>query len=245
MCVCESRKTGYVMRMYFQWNEQLITDFSENNITSLYNEGYVFTRKEKGLMSQTRSVRIDLSKCELSSENKRILRKTESILMDMIPLPFPEYDWSIGKLAKDFYDTKFGPGTMSANKIKEMFTDPLQSNFNATFVYFSVPIQTNAEQPIPVPSEQVLGYCVTFENTQLIHYSYPFYNLQTSPKDMGMGMMVRAIEFAKKNGKKYIYLGSAQRPTDTYKLQFAGVEWFDGKEWNQDAVKLKEILNSL
>ncbi len=245
MCVCESGTTGYVIPMYFQWNEKLINDFSENNITSLYQEGYVFTRKEKGMMSQTRSIRIDLSKFEVSSENKRILRKTEDVQMKLFPLPFPKYDWSIGKLGKDFYDTKFGTGTMSANKIKEMFTDPLQSNFNATFVYFSPSRQMNTEQPIAVSSEKVLGYCVAFENAHLIHYSYPFYNLQTSAKDMGMGMMVRAIEFAKAKGKKYIYLGSAQRPTDTYKLQFAGVEWFDGKEWKSDLDELKSILSQV
>src|SRR3989344_6101553 len=39
--------------------------------------------------------------------------------------------------------------------------------------------------------------------------------------------------------KKYIYLGSFSRPTDTYKLQFAGLEWFDGKQWQNNPEKLK------
>ena len=53
--------------MYLTWAEKTITDFSDANINSLYNEGYVFTRIGKGVMQQTRSVRIDLSKFELSS----------------------------------------------------------------------------------------------------------------------------------------------------------------------------------
>ena len=55
-------------------------------------------------------------------------------------------------------------------------------------------------------------------------------------------MMIRAINFAKESGMKYIYLGSLQRPSDTYKLQFAGLEWFDGKKWSQDIEEVKKIL---
>ena len=55
-------------------------------------------------------------------------------------------------------------------------------------------------------------------------------------------MMLRAILWAKEINKQYIYLGSAQRPSDTYKLQFEGLEWFDGKEWQTDLNELKKIL---
>jgi len=76
----------------------------------------------------------------------------------------------------------------------------------------------------------------------MLHYSYPFYDLATAPKDMGLGMMIMAIQYAKSAGMKYVYLGSLQRPTDTYKLQFAGLEWFDGETWSRDIEKVKKIL---
>jgi hypothetical protein len=94
---------------------------------------------------------------------------------------------------------------------------------------------------------QNIGYCIALETTELIHYSYPFYELRTIGSELsniGLGMMLRAILYAKENGKKYIYLGSASRPTDTYKLQFAGIEWFDNKNWKLDTAELKSILNS-
>ena len=59
---------------------------------------------------------------------------------------------------------------------------------------------------------------------------------------MGLGMMVRAIQYAQKSGLKYVYLGSLQRPTDTYKLQFTGMEWFDGTTWSTDLDKVRETL---
>ncbi len=229
------------MHEYLCWDEKIITDFSEKNITSLYNEGYVFTRKEKGLMQQTRSVRVDLSKFELSSENKRILRKTETIEMGFVPLPFPDYHWSIGKLAKDFYDTKFGEGTFSANKVKELLTDTDKSNFNALFTYALSLRGAEGDEAISTLHDRI-GYCIAHETDEIIHYSYPFYDLTHAPKDMGMGMMTRAVQYAKESGKKYLYLGSAQRPNDTYKFQFAGIEWFDGTKWQNDFEELKNVL---
>lgn len=212
--------------MYLSWTEQTITDFSDANINALYHKGYLFTRIGRGIMKQTRSLRIDLSQFELSSENRRVLKKNQNIIYHLSSIPYSSYDWPIGKLAKDFYETKFGKGTFSANKIKELLTDSAKSNFNRVFVY-------------SLDGKNV-GYCIALETNELIHYSYPFYELSA----IGMGMMLEAILYAKEQKKKYLYLGSAQRPTDVYKLQFAGLEWFDGKIWQQDLKALKHILDS-
>ena len=208
--------------MYLSFNKKTITDFSDENINTLYNKGYVFVRTGYGDMDQTRSVRINLDKFEMSSENKRILRKTEDMKLDVfIDLPYSDYHWSIGKLAKDFYETKFDI-KFSAHKIKELLTD--KSNFNKFLTYGP-------------------GYSICKETNKMVHYSYPFYDLEAD-KNTGMGMMVRAVEYAKEQGKKYIYLGSAQRPGDTYKFQFSGMEWFDGEGWSEDFEKLKIKLKA-
>jgi arginyl-tRNA--protein-N-Asp/Glu arginylyltransferase len=94
-----------------------------------------------------------------------------------------------------------------------------------------------------------IGYCIALETKNILHYCYPFYQLlltpHSLPPNIGMGMMLKAIVLAKENGKKYIYLGSFQRPTDTYKLQFSGLEWFDGKEWQNDLEELKDGLKTV
>jgi arginyl-tRNA--protein-N-Asp/Glu arginylyltransferase len=61
---------------------------------------------------------------------------------------------------------------------------------------------------------------------------------------MGLAMMITAVQKAKEVGLKYVYLGSLQRPTDVYKLQFSGLEWFDGKDWSTDLAEAKKILAS-
>ena len=261
---------------YLSWGEKTITDFCDENIDSLYNEGYVFTRLGRGVMTQTRSLRIDLDKFELNSENRRVLKKIEGLNLNIVAIPYKQYTWQIGKMAKDFYDTKFGKGIFSANKIKELLTDAGKSNFNTLFVFqmssrggseaddVVIPTllkQTNgiatsyADGRTPRNDESTLGYAICYANSKIMHYSYPFYRLQPTIKHLpptsyqlqpntGMGMMIMAIMATKQNGKKYIYLGSAQRPTDVYKLQFTGLEWFNGEHWKNNIDKLKVILKT-
>jgi len=215
---------------YLSWNTKILPDFSDESIQKLYDEGYVFTRVGKGMFTQTRSLRIDLRKFNPSSENKRILRKNEELVLEAHPLPYKDYHWSIHKLAKDFYTDKFGKDVFSANKAKELLTDSEKSNFNSLFVYKN--------------KEETIGYCICLLTSKILHYSYPFYKQSKTNPSIGLGMMTEAVMFAKEKGLHYIYLGSLQRPTDTYKLQFEGMEWFDGEKWVTDMEPLKEILKN-
>lgn len=230
------------MSEYFSTDQKTITSIGEgfnldsNEVNEEYNSGYVLTRLGKGIMNQTRSLRIDLSKFELTSENRRILKKTEGLEAEFKNLPIDNYSWEIHKLGKDFYSRKFGDDTMSASKIKELFTDMEKSNMNSVFEYT---LESSERVSVNV------GYCLTYSNHEIIHYAYPFYNLDFDFPNLGLGMMLRAINWAKENGKQYIYLGSVTDSSAKYKLQFEGLEWFDTdrKEWSSDVNKLKELIS--
>lgn len=195
----------------------------------MYNNGYVFTRVDRGVMNKTRSFRIHLNVYVSSSENRRILRKSEHLTLTTVDIPYTNYSWEIGKLAKDFYE-KFGDNVFSANKVKEILTDGEKTNFNKLLVFTDT------------KTGKVVGYVISRETDHTLHYSFPFYIEDESEPSRGLGMMTRAIEWAKTRGKEYIYLGSLQRPSDSYKLQFLGGEWFDGQKWQVDTVMLREIL---
>ncbi len=232
--------------MYLNWQTKTITDFSDANIESLYDEGFLFTRTGKGDIYQTRSVRIDLKKFKLSSENRRILKHTESLELKTAAIPFPDYDWTIHKLGKDFYATKFGEKTFSAQKIKELITNKDKSNFNLMLSY-QAPIRILKHIAFKDTDDKhaggyPIGYCIALETKNSLHYCYPFYHLDSKIQNLGLGMMIKAIVLAQEADKKYIYLGSASRPTDTYKLQFEGLEWFDGRNWQTDLVRLKQEI---
>lgn len=205
--------------MYHSFDKKEISDQSPEKV---YASGYVFTRESKGSLDQIRSVRINLKEFDLSSENKRILNKTDFLTHTKESIPYANYSWEIGKLAKDFYDSR--GASFSANKVKELLTTT--HNFNTLFVY----TETDATTP--------LGYAICFESDTILHYSYPFYDVEHYPKDTGLGMMLQAIMYAKESGKEYIYLGSLSR----YKLQFKGLEWFDGEKWSSSIEDAKTIL---
>jgi arginyl-tRNA--protein-N-Asp/Glu arginylyltransferase len=134
-------------------------------------------------------------------------------------------------MAKDFYDKKFGVGIMSAQKVKEMITSLEKSNFNTLISYSK--------------QSDTLGYAIAYKSDKILHYSYPFYDLMSAPKDMGLGMMIKAVILAQEKNLSYVYLGSLQRKTDTYKMQFEGMEWWNGKTWSKNIEEAKIILKSL
>lgn len=213
--------------MYLKYDRKTIEDFSDDNIESLYNEGYVFGRIEKGQMDQTRSLRIRLSDFETTSENRRILRKNENLIIqsNQLPLINEKYNWKIHKIGKDFYTTKFGDKTFSASKVKELCTK--DHNFNNIYKYS----RTESES-------DTLGYCISLKTNSILHYCYPFYDLGVDTRNLGMGMMLKAILDAKESGKNFVYLGSVQRETDKYKLQFKGLELWNNKSKAWDKLEI-------
>jgi len=198
------------MTEYLKWAEKQSETITAKKAENFYNTGFVLTRKPKYTFQQTQSLRINLCDFENSSENRRILRKNEGLKIIKAQIPYLEYKWQIGKLAKDFYDQKFGQKIFSANKVKEILTG--DGAFNTLLIYKK--------------DNVVIGYTICFETDKIIHYSYPFYNLGTD-RDTGLGMMLLAINNAHNQGKEFIYLGSYQRLTDSYKLQFKGLEFFE------------------
>lgn len=202
--------------MYENFDQLTVADSEQEEINNYYDRGYVVTRLGKNVMQQIKSVRVKLTDFELSSENRRVLKKNDNLELNYSVLPSMSYSWSIAKLAKDFYAEKFGPNIMSANKIKEMFNEPDKSNMNA-FFEFSI-------------DNQPIGYCLLYESNQIVHYSYPFYHLNIKQPNLGMAMMLKAVIWAQKKSKQYIYLGSDSK----YKHQFKGLEVFnpDTKAWN-------------
>ena len=218
------------MHKYFKWDTQTINDFSDKNITNQYDNGYVFTRIDKGVMNQTRSIRIKLDDFKLNSENRRVLNKTDKLNIEPISLPLDikTYDWSIQKLAKEYYETKFGKNIFSVSKIKEILTSE-KSNFNTILKYTDI-------------NNELVGYAIVYINENIMHYAYPFYNLSKYHNNYGMSMMLHTIQYAKDNNMKYIYLGSATRPQDRYKILFEGLEWYDREKWSNDIDNLKDII---
>ncbi|WKZ31203.1 MAG: GNAT family N-acetyltransferase [Candidatus Dojkabacteria bacterium] len=200
-----------------------------DSVESMYEQGFLQTRIEKEYYYLARGVRIKLEDFELNSENRRILRKTEYMEMAIASLRDFEYDHTIGKFAKDYYDSRFGPKTLSPQKMKWIFTS---GAFTDVLIFRD---KSNGE---------IIGYCPVLMTNEIMHYAYPFFQLSYMEKNLGIGMMTAAIQYAQEKGLKYVYLGTCYSEQALYKTQFDGVQWFDGETWSDDLEQLKQLCRN-
>jgi arginyl-tRNA--protein-N-Asp/Glu arginylyltransferase len=190
--------------------------------------GFLPSRLKLNLFYLARGLRINLNRFKLSSENRRINRKTEDISLKVVDLEDFKYHYSIGKLASDFYKERFGKGVMSAFKIKWLITSGACTHI---IVYID-----------KSEGGKIVGYCPSVMNSNLLHYAYPFYDLNYLDKNVGMGMMLKSVMFAKNKDLKFTYLGTVYTRSSLYKVQFTGAEYFTGFGWSDDIAKLKELV---
>ncbi len=208
----------YPYRVYLQASDA-------DNINEIYGKGFLATRIKKNYYYLSRNIRIDLENFEFTSENRRILKKTQNLTLESKKLQSPQFNYDISKLASDFFKEKFGKNIISTQKLKWLFTGDF---FNKLFIYKL--------------DDEIIGYCINMETENILHYSYPFYKPNLVKSNIGMGMILKAIEYAKENNKKYFYLGTVYTKESLYKLQFKQMEWFDGEKWNTDIALLKEKI---
>lgn len=201
----------------------------DDSLDEVYGRGFLPSRKELNLFYLARSTRVDLSKFETSSENRRILRKVDYLDPEIINLEEFDYHYTIGKLGKDFYDNR-GGGKFSAYKVKWLFTSGA-----CTHVIRFIDKKLDSK---------VIGYCLVNRTESILHYAYPFYDLQYLEKNAGIGMMTKSILQAKEDGLKYCYLGTCYTKSSLYKTQFRGFEFFNGGGWVKDIEELKELVYS-
>lgn len=223
--------------MYFILKKRTLQTPTESDIEKAYSKGFLFTRTGKNELIETISLRVNLQEFKQSSENRRILNKGNSFDLKTEVLPYNKYSWKIHALGKKYYRAVTGTDTFSASRIKTLFTDTTQSNFNFLFTFSNT-----------ISSKEIIGYVLCYKNSNILHYSYPFYELENPvKKDLGLIMINKAINWSVENKLKYFYLGSVTSSKAFYKLQFNALEWWDYQNamWSKDLEKLKLLVTGL
>lgn len=197
-------------------------------VEPIYQAGFLPTRHLQNVYYLARSLRVVLSGFDLSSENRRILNKTQEIKVELQSLADFDYTPEVQKMCKDYASERFDQGVFSSQTIKSIFENKI---FNHVFVF------KNSE------NQTTVGYAVCFINEKLLHYAYAFYHPDFIGQNLGARMMLQAVSWAKENQKIYAYLGTAYQAQSLYKTEFKGVEFFNGFRWSQDLTELKELIN--
>lgn len=196
-------------------------------VETIYNCGFLPIRHLPNIFYLSRSLRVNLSGFTLSSENRRILGKTEEFEADLVPLTDFNYTPSVQKMCKDYAQEKIGPGVFSSQSIKNIFTAGV---YNYVFVFKKI------------ANSSMVGYAICYISSNLVQYAHCFYKVDYINQNLGARMMLQAIIWAKKSNKKYVYLGTGYQKESLYKTEFKGIEFFNGFRWSDNLSELKKLI---
>ncbi len=204
-----------------------------DDVAEIYDRGFLPMRNLLGIYYLSRSVRVDLSKFSPSSENRRILRKTENLRFESMALAYPDSNQklhiaspSVYELCKRYLESRFGNQYVSPDGLKSIFGGKI---FNRVFVWKD--------------GQKDVGYAVCYLSKDLLHYAHAFYEPEYAGKSLGARMMLQAVKIAKETGLKYAYLGTCYNQSAFYKLEFSGVEFFNGFGWSKNIEELKWLVD--
>ena len=218
-------KANY-QKYHFPYQIWLLKE-ENDDVDEIYSHGFLPIRNLNNIYYLSRNLRVDLSKFELSSENRRVLNKTENIISGLENLSEFDYSFAVQKFCLDYSKKRFNNNLFGATAIKNIFAKGV---YNHVFVF--------SEKS----SSKIVGYAVCFISENILQYAHSFYDLDYFKESLGARMMIEAVSWAQKNNKKFAYLGTCYDESALYKTEFTGVEFFNGFGWSRNLEELKELL---
>lgn len=205
----------------------LLRQDRDDDLARIYLSGFLPFRSQKDWYYLARSTRVKLGKFELSSENRRILKKMEGVTYTVQPVEQFVYDAGVQKLCAKF-SASLGGKPISTAAIRKLFTGKANANAVMTFRQKEMNV--------------IVGYVALVAHENFVHYAHPFVNVEIEDKNLNIGMMTMAIDWAKNQRKQFVFLGTCYTPGSLYKTQFEEFEYFDGVGWNGNLEMLKELV---
>lgn len=180
-----------------------------------YERGLLPQRNLKNVWYQDSSSRSNLSSFALSSENRRIINKTNIYRYQLIPLkdfrytPFIQktiYKW-IKEIGWDF----------PISSVKTIFTDHI---FNYVYVWLD-------------KNDNAVAYSICYFSSEISHIAYVFYNPKLSHDNLPIRLSLQTIIDSHEKNLKYCYLGRFNSETKMgyYKRELPGFEYFSNNDW--------------
>ena len=185
-----------------------------NSVDLNYQNGLLPQRNHQGSYYQDTSCRSNLTFFQLSSENRRILRKTNDFTSQKVPLNQFNYTPLIQKTIKTWltgFDWDF-----PISSVKQIFT-------NHIFNYLYIWKKDNA----------IIGYSICYFSQIISHIAYVFYDPRYSHSDLPIRLALQAVIDSHQQLLSYCYLGrfNPVDKTGYYKRTFPGFEYFQAGKW--------------
>lgn len=192
---------------------------SNLSIEEIYEQGWLPQRNQAGYFytDDNCSCRSRLQDSQLSSENRRILKKTDRFSYKLLPLKDFNYTPALQKQLSTW--TKTLNWNFPASSIKTVFTNHI---FN--FVY----LWTDNQQP-----DHICAYTLCFFYENIVHVAYVFYDPIYTHSDLPIRLPLQVFIDAQEKQLKYCYFGRFNPETKLgfYKRNFPNFEYFVKGKW--------------
>ncbi len=207
-----------------------------DSFSAIYAKGFLPFTGEQGIQAtifyMARSLRVDLSRFESSSENRRISRKVADLNLSFTIFRKDDFnlqDASFQKICLDYAAARF-----VGNEMTEKRFDYILSRETTTHIFE----YTLDGKPF--------GYIFVCMDDSMLHYWFAFFDTELmASHSIGKWMMWSVIDWAKQQKLEYVYLGTAYHKKSLYKIRdFKGAAFFDGSHWNTDMKQLKVLCKT-
>ncbi len=182
-----------------------------------YENGLLPQRNSKDYFykDENYSSRASLNSFELSSENRRILNKTQSFSFQKVSLS--DFSFSNDIQKQIFYWVKDLNWDFPTSSIKTVFTSHI---FNYLYIWFD-------------NNNQICAYSICYFEKDFSHIAYVFYNPLYAHQDLPIRLALQVVIDSASLRLNYCYLGRFNPDTKLgyYKRNFPGFEYFINNHW--------------
>ena len=186
---------------------------NNNSIETNYHTGLLPQRNQKDFWYLDSSSRSNLSLFNLSSENRRILKKTNNF--SFTKTKSEDFNFDIGVQKEIFSWIKQLGWDFPISSVKKIFTDHI---FNYLYIWKN-------EQ------EQTVAYSICYFSEKISHIAYVFYDPVYSHNNLPIRLTLQTIIDSQEKGLDYCYLGRFSEKSGFYKRTMPGFEYFKDEKW--------------
>lgn len=186
---------------------------SNQTIEENYNNGLLPQRNSSQFWYQDTSSRSNLNNFQLSSENRRILNKTQEFTFELIPLK--DFLWTPEIQKQIFSWLKELKWDFPISSVKSIFTNHI---FNYLYLWKDL-------------SGQIIAYSICYFSESISHIAYVFYQPEYSHGNLPIRLVLQTVIDSQNKNLRYCYLGRFSPDTGYYKRNMPGFEYFDNNNW--------------
>lgn len=187
---------------------------NQQNLEQNYLSGLLPQRNNKNTFYFDSSCRSNLKNFQLTSENRRIIKKTQDFQYQLLDLDSNIYTPIVQKQIKNW--VKQLGWDFPISSVKYVFT---QHIFNKVYIW--------------TKDQNIIAYGIGYFDKTYSHIAYVFYDPVFSHSDLPIRLVLQVVIDSHQLGLNYCYLGRFNQETKTgyYKRNFPGFEYYQNNQW--------------